>query len=43
MACFFSVVVRVCVLSLNVIMRFACALLCDAVCGVCVIMCGSFV
>ena len=32
-----------CVLSLHVIMRFVCDLLCDAVCGMCVILCGSFV
>ena len=24
-------------------MRFVCELLCDAVCGMCVILCGSFV
>ena len=42
MACFF-VLLCLCVLSLNVIMRFVCDLLCDAVCGVCVILCGSFV
>ena len=42
MACFF-VLLYVCVISLHVLVRFVCDVLCDAVCGVCVIVRGSFV
>ena len=37
------VLLCLCVLSLNVIMRFVCDSLRDDVCGVCVIPCGIFV
>ena len=41
MACFLCCCA--CVLSSHVMMRFVCDLLCGAVCGVCAILCGSFV
>ena len=37
------VLLCLCVLYLRVLVRFVCDLLGDAVCGVCVNVCGSFV
>ena len=42
MASFLCVLFCLCALSLPVMMRFVCDLLRDVVCGVCVILCGSF-